>query len=481
MKKVVNRIFQSLLLAALVAACAPTTSSSVADSAPQLPPYSGPKARLVVAQFTCEAATCASQGQAIGSGISDALLTALVQSNRFDVFESAETVLLLEAELNVSDTDSAFAAADLAVIGAVTEFTPDSGGGGGSVRVPIPFVSRVGGGVNRSTAALDLRVVDVRTRQVVAVTKVEGSASSFDARANTYFRGFDSSLGGYSDTSMETAVADMINTAVVELVNRVPAEYYGRPAPEPVAETVETEPQAEAAPAETETGIGGLESGVRLLPGTAFPFQDDFEALSLGQAVAVAAPQTYGVFTTNGVTDPAFARIEETFGAQGESLKTLQFVTEDAVYPRDTGRFLTLGSAESGDYRASFDVKMTQGTFDDDSQLVLQLNLGPAGTTRYEARIFTGVGRVTLDKVLGEQRITLLNRDGLGFDLRDDTFHRIEVMSSSSGQIQVSLDGRALINYSDADARYHRGGFGIGLRANFELPMYVDNLMVSGL
>ena len=472
--KPLGSIFLTLLVLVL-ASCAPT--AQVVQTVPTLPPYSGPKAKLVVSQFTCEAASCGAEGATVGSGMSDALLTALVQSGRYDVFESAQTVGLLEAELDVTGSEEAFSAADLVVIGAVTDFNPNASGIGSGLRVPVPFLGSVGGGTSKSTAAMDLRVVDVRTRQIVAVTKVQGEASGFDANARGYFRGFGGSLGGYSNTSMETAIATMINAAVVDLVNKIPSDYYGR--------TRVTTDSAEAsgvdATATPEAGTGSLDSGIKLLPGTTFPFEDDFEALSFGQAIAVTAPQSYGVFSTNGDTDPAFARIEETFDNSGQAAKTLQLVTKSTIYPAEAGRHLTLGSETSADYKVGFDVKMTRGTFDDRSQIVLQLNLGAAGTTRYELILFTAEGSLSLDKVLGEQRVSLLNRDGLGFDLRDDSFHRIDVESHSAGMIKVMLDGRVLVEYSDSDARYAQGGFGLGLRANQDLPAYIDNLVVSEL
>lgn len=462
-----------VVVAGILASCAP--SATVVQTVPTLPAYTGPKANLVVAQFDCQAASCGSYRGTVGGGISDALLTALVQSGRYSVFESAETVGLLEAELAVTGSDPAFAKADLAVIGTITDFNPKASGIASGLTVPVPFLGNVGGGTSKSTAAMDLRVVDVRTRQIIAVTKVKGEASGFDANAQGYFRGFGGDLGGYSNTSMETAVATMIDAAVLDLIGKIPADYYGRPPAAQASTGSGSEGATEASTVDADSA-GNLDGSVKIIPGNSFPFEDGFENFSLGQVVAVAAPQNYGIFRTDGKDDPNFAKIEETFNAEGQASKTIQINTTTGYHFNQTQGFLTFGSQDSQNYRAAFDFK----TSDSRAILELQLNMGQGASTRFEVRIGSGGGWVTLDKVLGDQKVQLVNRDNLGFQFADNAYHQAEVISQS-GMVQVIVDGRTLIEYQDQDAKYAQGGLGIGASTNSNAPIFIDNLRITDL
>ncbi|MDD5255215.1 MAG: CsgG/HfaB family protein, partial [Candidatus Omnitrophica bacterium] len=63
-----------------------------------LPPYSGPKARIAVADFDVKAAKA---GGAIGSGLREMLVTALINSNRFSVLErQVLSAVMQEQELS---------------------------------------------------------------------------------------------------------------------------------------------------------------------------------------------------------------------------------------------------------------------------------------------------------------------------------------------------------------------------------------------
>ena len=209
-----------VLVLLLLAACAPGVSSQVQE-VPNLPAYDGPKASVVLGSFECSAANCF---QGVGSGISDAMLTALVQSNRFQVVEASGNLGTLENELAVTGESSAFGGADLAVVGTVTQFEPNAGGTESRGGVMGLFG---GGSANRASAAIDLRVVNVRTRNIVAVTRVTGEATSVGVGGGARAFGLGGGLlSTYENTPMETAIQDMIYTAVIELGNRIPQDYY---------------------------------------------------------------------------------------------------------------------------------------------------------------------------------------------------------------------------------------------------------------
>jgi curli biogenesis system outer membrane secretion channel CsgG len=205
-----------------------------------LPPYSGPKARIAVADLEVKVA---STGGKIGSGLRDMLITALINSNRFSVVErQAREIVMKEQEPSASEvTDGAIkterdkiSAADIIVSGAVTEFEPQASGGragvggGGGVGSGI-LGGLLGGSVNKAHLALDIRIVDVSTSGVLSTTRVEGQASDISGAIMTGFlRGYG--LGGglstYANTPMEKAIRICIIEAVRHIAEITPADYY---------------------------------------------------------------------------------------------------------------------------------------------------------------------------------------------------------------------------------------------------------------
>ena len=106
MKKNILVIFCFLLVltltgcASLDALLQPTASVDNNAGAQPLPPYSGPKARIAVADFDVKAAKA---GGEIGSGLREMLVTALINSNRFSVVErQALAAVMQEQELSSS-------------------------------------------------------------------------------------------------------------------------------------------------------------------------------------------------------------------------------------------------------------------------------------------------------------------------------------------------------------------------------------------
>ncbi|MBP7217140.1 MAG: hypothetical protein KBA46_07665, partial [Candidatus Omnitrophica bacterium] len=134
-----------------------------------LPPYSGPKARVAVADFDVKAAQATYE---IGSGLREMLVTALMNSSRFSVLErQALGAVMQEQELAISGAAQQgmggpqrgkIKTADLIVTAAVTEFEPHASGGragiggGGGIGAGI-LGGVIGGGLNKAHMALDLR------------------------------------------------------------------------------------------------------------------------------------------------------------------------------------------------------------------------------------------------------------------------------------------------------------------------------------
>lgn len=234
------------LLAISLAGCAtvtqPTAQVDTTAGAAPLPPYHGLiKARIAVADFDVKAAKAAGE---IGSGLREMLVTALINSNRFSVVErQALSAVMQEQELSASGAAEQGAGgpqrgqikcADLIITAAVTEFEPQvSGGkagvgGGGGVGSGI-LGGLLGAALNKAHLAMDIRIIDTSTSEVLAATRVQGQASDV---AGGFMVGFLGSwaLGGglsaYANTPMEKAIRICIIEAVRYISQATPAGYY---------------------------------------------------------------------------------------------------------------------------------------------------------------------------------------------------------------------------------------------------------------
>jgi curli biogenesis system outer membrane secretion channel CsgG len=205
-----------------------------------LPPYSGPKARIAVADFDVKAAKATGE---IGSGLREMLITALVNSSRFSVVERQTlNAVMQEQELSASGAAAAgsgaqrgqIKTADLIVTAAVTEFEPNASGGGAGIGGGGGVAGGVLGGLigasmNKSHMAMDIRIIDASTSEVLAATRVQGSASDV---AGGFMAGFfggwglGGGLSAYANTPMEKAIRVCIIEAIKYISQTIPANYY---------------------------------------------------------------------------------------------------------------------------------------------------------------------------------------------------------------------------------------------------------------
>ena len=256
----------------------------------RLGPYSGPKASVAMAKFEWKVGGAGSGGYQVQTpegtysvnfsvanqymgGLGDMLTTALVQSDRFRVMERQDFDSTTRSEVGLSEAGwtseetsnkkGSVRGADLQIVAAITGWEPNASGkkargfGAGLLR-RIPFVG--GGGVgwkkNKAMAAMDIRIIDTETSEVLAATRVEGEStdSKFD------FSGIGFGIGGiglgglgeYENTPMETAIRVMLNEAVVFLAEETPREYFRhgtRNIASDTSDTTNTEPLATTADA----------------------------------------------------------------------------------------------------------------------------------------------------------------------------------------------------------------------------------------
>lgn len=207
----------------------------------QMEAYDGPKARVAVAEFEDKIG-----GQdrsfylpAYGTGLRDMLTTELFQTNRYIVLEREQLkAVLAEQDLGASgrikrETAAAIGeleGAEILVKAAITGFQPGTSGGGGKVGnlfgKPGNMLDSVAGSFDRSTIAIDLRLIDTRTGRILSATSVEGSATSIGSSASGSVLNRYGSLSGFAKTPMERAVRECMNKAVAWVVSQTPKTYF---------------------------------------------------------------------------------------------------------------------------------------------------------------------------------------------------------------------------------------------------------------
>jgi len=234
------------LIIVWLSSCAPTAKvtsygGQSIDQA-QAERYDGPKARLAVGKFTDKTAKGGWSGgwmgmwgmsfKQIGDGMQEMLTTALFNTNRFIVLEREQLNEVL-AEQDLGDSGRVkkgseakigeIYGAELMITAAVTEFEGSKQGVGGGTKV---LGIALGGGMKKGHVAIDIRIIDTNTSQIVAATSVEGDAKSFGLGGATHVGSMPVALGGFSKTPIEKAIRVCIQEAVNYIINKTPAEYY---------------------------------------------------------------------------------------------------------------------------------------------------------------------------------------------------------------------------------------------------------------
>ena len=222
----------------------------------QLPPYSGPRAKVAVTDFDwnvgqnkttigiggTDFSFSQSEYSGISEGLKDMLTTTLVQSKRYRVlerqnFDSIKSEISLQEDGYTNETGvqrGAVKGADIIVIASVTGFDPGSSGSSGTVggllgKRASALVGAVSGGYKKSTFAMDIRIVDSSSSEVLAATRVETIAKDVNVGAAlgalTGGGSLGGSLGGYAGTPMEKAIRTGIYEATKYIVDNTPGEY----------------------------------------------------------------------------------------------------------------------------------------------------------------------------------------------------------------------------------------------------------------
>lgn len=194
-----------------------------------IPEIAGPKRTVSVGKFDAIGAFTAKYGNwDIGGGLSAMMTTALVESERFVVMERAQLQqVLAEQELKGNKLTSQTSGPELGqltgvqflIYGAVTEFgTDDSGGGlslGGSGG---PIGGLLSGALSHQSSsgsvAMDIRLVDTTTGQVVQTHKVSETIESSGFDLSVGYQGMNMGGNQFKKTPLGQAVRKAITRAV---------------------------------------------------------------------------------------------------------------------------------------------------------------------------------------------------------------------------------------------------------------------------
>lgn len=227
----------------------------------ELGPHNGPRARLAVADFTwkvnqggrsvkisgfpgSDGITISEQEQGAMSGLEDMLTTGLVQSQRFRVLERSQlSAVQDEQRLGASgQTNQATAAqqgnitgADILVVAAVTGWEPNTSGGsggglGGMFGTAGALIGGITGSMDKSSMAMDIRLIDATTSEVLAATNISAEAKDVDfggalgAIGGSAFGG--GGLSSYSNTPMEKVIRQCILESIKYIVDNTPERYF---------------------------------------------------------------------------------------------------------------------------------------------------------------------------------------------------------------------------------------------------------------
>ncbi len=220
-------------------------------------PYSGPRARLAVAKFDWKVnqksrsikikglgktIEFSQEEQNNMGGLKDMLTTALVQTKRYRVLERAELSSIMEEQaLGASGavkkgTEAKrrqIRGADILVVAAVTGWEPGTSKKSGGLGGFIPgakILAGIGGAFKKSSMAMDIRIIDSATSEVLAATNVSGVAkeAKLGVLAGTLIGGvpLGGGLSSYAKTPMEKAIRICIKEAVKYVVENTPQEYF---------------------------------------------------------------------------------------------------------------------------------------------------------------------------------------------------------------------------------------------------------------
>jgi curli biogenesis system outer membrane secretion channel CsgG len=222
-----------LVVLLILSGCATTTSQgpketqAIQKDVPAYPAFTGPKKRIAVIKFENKVKNpSVDKSWEIGEGLAEMLTTELFKTNRFILVERAAFAdIVKEQELGqtglvqqatASKTGQALGA-QILIMGAITEFKYEAEGGSGGIKF-----SGLSLGLSAKNAhvAIDLRMIDANTGQVIEAHRAEGKASSSGLAIGTEIKGV--SFGGdtFKSTPLGQATRQVISNAIDFIIKK---------------------------------------------------------------------------------------------------------------------------------------------------------------------------------------------------------------------------------------------------------------------
>ncbi len=188
--------------------------------------YHGPKKRIAVTKFDNKVRGIRGNVQ-LGQGFAEMLTTELMKTGRFIVVErQALGDILGEQELGLSGVIRKETAAkvgqvlgaQIIVRGVVSEFTMRKSGGGGSIGIKGFSLGLKG---SNAHVAVDIRLIDASTGQVLHSHNASGSAKSTGLNVGISSGDVDFGAGGFNKTPLGQATRQAIHDAVNFIINKM--------------------------------------------------------------------------------------------------------------------------------------------------------------------------------------------------------------------------------------------------------------------
>ncbi len=181
----------------------------------------GIKFRIIVGEFEDKAEHGWYHGPGPGGGMADMLITALVKTGKFRVFERAALdELLQEKNLSMSDlanpgvaAQQKFEIGDILVKATITEFGYKKGKVGGALK---KFGTKAGVGSYTGRVAVDMRLIDIGSGEVIWADTVNKTESSKSISVDTKKFAFGD-VDKFDDHVVGKATRKVINSVVDKL------------------------------------------------------------------------------------------------------------------------------------------------------------------------------------------------------------------------------------------------------------------------
>jgi curli biogenesis system outer membrane secretion channel CsgG len=185
------------------------------------------KKRIAVAGFENKVEPWWSWHWDIGEGMSDMLVSALVETDKFTVLEREALQDILEEqrlaeEGRVSAQTAAQAGkllgAQILIRGAITEFSHKKTGTAGKIKIKGFTIGRA-----REVAhvAVDVRMYDTTSGEVLTSKPVEGGAETTALKVGVAYKDLTFGAGGFEKTPLGKATREVINEAVELIISEM--------------------------------------------------------------------------------------------------------------------------------------------------------------------------------------------------------------------------------------------------------------------